>query len=219
MAPRYGSEVAEMQGDESVLDIMGSARSMRWFREDPVDAELLDRLVWAGTRASSPGNSQGWDFIVVTAPEVKQNLQRAMAAAYPFTNDAGQAQGAPPLPDNPTDRRTVLGAHNVITTLHRVPAIIFVCGADIYPAAAPKIEWAYSAVFAAAQNMIVAARAMGLGAAFTTFHVLAEAEVREILGIPDDRFIGVTMPVGWPARPFGPVTRRPTAEVTHRDHW
>jgi nitroreductase len=48
---------------------------------------------------------------------------------------------------------------------------------------------------------------------------LAETEIREILRIPDDRLLGVTMPLGWPARPFGPVTRRPVSEVIHYDTW
>jgi nitroreductase len=109
----------------------------------------------------------------------------------------------------------LLGAQHVVDNLHRAPVIIVVCGTPENP----RPELTYSAVYAASQNMLVAARAMGLGAAFTTFHVFAEPEVREILQIPDDRFIGVTMPLGWPARPFGPVTRRPIEDVIHRDVW
>jgi nitroreductase len=123
------------------------------------------------------------------------------------------------LPTDPTDRRTVLGAQNVVATMHLAPVLIFVWGANVYPKAGPRIEWAYSAVYAAAQNMVVAARALRLGAAFTTFHYVAETEIREILRIPDDRLLGVTMPLGWPARPFGPVTRRPVSEVIHYDTW
>jgi hypothetical protein len=48
---------------------------------------------------------------------------------------------------------------------------------------------------------------------------VAETEIREILRIPDDRLLRVTMPLGWPARPFGPVTRRPVSEVIHYDTW
>jgi nitroreductase len=76
-----------------------------------------------------------------------------------------------------------------------------------------------SAGYAAAQNLLVAARSLGLGASFTTLHALADAEVRALVGIPDDVEIVCTMPVGWPARPFGEVVRRPLAEVVHRDGW
>jgi len=67
--------------------------------------------------------------------------------------------------------------------------------------------------------MLVAGRALGLGAAFTTIHRFAKPDVRDILAIPDDRFIAVTIPLGWPARPFGPLTRRPIEDVLHYDRW
>jgi hypothetical protein len=44
-------------------------------------------------------------------------------------------------------------------------------------------------------------------------------DVFDALDIPDDRYIGVTVPVGYPEREFGPVTRRPVAEVIHEDGW
>jgi nitroreductase len=205
------------QNDDAVLEVMGTARSMRWLTEDPVDPHLVERVVWAGTRASSPGNSQAWDFVVVTSPEIKHRIQQAIAGPRPG-GSARQIREAQ-LPSDPTHRRTLLGAQHLLATLHTAPVLIFVCGANRYPEGAPRLEWAYSAVYAAAQNMLVAARALGLGAAFTTFHQLAEAQVRDILRIPEDRILAVTMPLGWPARPFGPVTRRPVVEVIHHDGW
>jgi|SRR5215211_4043832 len=72
------SEELWMQVDEAVLDVMGTARSMRWLTDDPVDPALVERVVWAGTRASSPGNSQAWDFLVVTSSEIKRRVQHAI---------------------------------------------------------------------------------------------------------------------------------------------
>jgi len=100
-----------------------------------------------------------------------------------------------------------------------VPVIVFVCGTNIYPPHRPSEPFMYSAVYAASQNLVVAARALGLGAAFTTLHNTAEAQIREILGVPDDYVIGCTIPVGYPAGPTGEVSRRPLAEVVHRDRW
>jgi nitroreductase len=208
-----------MSTQETVLDVMGSARSMRWLKPDPVDWDLVEKVIWAGTRASSPNNTQGWDFVVVDSPEIKREIQEAIVARSSFpATDAGAAPAEPPGMD-PTQRRTLMGARNVVTTMHEIPVLIFVCGSNTYPEGDPVLAWAYSAMYAAAQNMIVAARALGLGAAFTTFHQAAESEIRRILRVPDDRLIGVTMPLGWPNRPFGPVTRRPVADVIHRDEW
>jgi nitroreductase len=204
---------------EVVLEVLGSARSMRWFKEDPVDWALVEQVIWAGTRASSPNNTQGWDFVVVTEPETKRRVQEAILARSSAPPAGSRPAAEPAAPMDPTQRRTLQGARNVMTTMPDIPVLIFVCGSNTYPEGAPVLAWAYSAMYAASQNMLVAARALGLGAAFTTFHQQAEPEIRSLLGIPDDRIIGVTMPLGWPARPFGPVTRRPVAEVLHRDAW
>jgi nitroreductase len=65
----------------------------------------------------------------------------------------------------------------------------------------------------------VAARALGLGATFTTFHLAAEKEFRGTLGIPADVYLGVSVAVGYPARKHGPVNRKPVQEVMHWDRW
>jgi nitroreductase len=74
-------------------------------------------------------------------------------------------------------------------------------------------------VYPAAQNLTLAARGLGLGSTFTTFHAAADAEFREELGIPNDVRIGVTVAIGWPERAFGPVRRKPVSEVLHWDRW
>lgn len=203
--------------EQVVLDVLGSARSMRWLSDEPVERKLLERLIWAGTRASSPNNTQHWDFVVVTDAETKRRVRSAIIEQ---SSAAATESGVTfELPADPVQRRTALGAQNLMSRMDAAPAIIFICGANLYPEGAPVLEWAYSALYAAGQNMLVAARALGLGAAFTTFHQQAQPQIHEILGIPDDRIIGVTMPVGWPARRFGPVTRRPIADVLHWDRW
>lgn len=203
------------------LEALATARSMRWFQDKTVDPELVRELVWGATRASSPNNTQPWDFVVVTSPEVRQRLSDALVARL---GPALEAARSVPAPEPATsaeasEQRTARGAMNLMGNLHAVPVLVFVCGQNAYPAGAPQLEMAHSAIFAAAQNLLVTARALGLGAAFTTLHQQAEPEIREILGIPADRIIGVTMPVGWPDRPFGPVSRRPVEEVLHEDRW
>ena len=195
-----------------VFEAMGTARAMRFFQPDAVPDDLVEKVLWAATRASSGNNTQGWDFVVIRDPAVRARLADALV---PFA----EAIESMPDPGNETDRRTLRGAKNLVTTLSEVPVIIVVCGANIYPPNQPREAFMYSAVYAAAQNLVVAARALGLGAAFTTVHLRAEPEFRDILGIPDDRYIGVTIPLGWPAGPVGPVNRKPLDEVVHHDHW
>ena len=191
---------------------LGTARAMRWYRDDPVPAALIDKVIWAGTRASSPNNCQPWDFVVVQDPAVRRRIGDLLRPQAPWPD--------PPAGTDLTQRRTLEGARNLIAHFGEVPVLIFICGVNTYPSVdSPDITFMYSAVYAAAQNMVVAARALGLGCAFTTLHRQAEAPIRDLLQIPEDRTLAVTMPLGWPARPFGPVTRRPVEEVLHRDRW
>ena len=139
----------------------------------PAEADEFRRghaAVWAATRASSGNNTQGWDFVVVRDAEQRARLGEALAGFVKRVE-------AMPDPGNETDRRTLVGAKNLAATFAQVPVIIVVCGANIYPPDQPRETFMYSAVFAAAQNLVVAARALGLGAAFTTLHGVAEHAV------------------------------------------
>jgi nitroreductase len=117
-----------------------------------------------------------------------------------------------------TDRMRTGTAH-LITHLADAPVLIFICGTNGFPSAAPREEMMLSAVHGAAQNLIVAARALELGAAYTTFHTSCETELKELLGIPEAPRICVTIPVGWPTRKFVQLKRRPLEEVVRYDHW
>lgn len=195
------------------LEAMGTARAIRYLKPDPVDPELIEKLIWAATRASSPGNSQGWDFVVITDPEPKAAIGGAVADAMSaIFRD----------PSSIADRSTRLmltGAKALSESLATAPVLVLVCGRMIYPPNAPDEMNVWSACYPAAQNLIVAARALGLGATFTTFQRRAEATVRSTLGIPDDVRMAALIPIGWPDRPHGPVNRKPVAEVLHWQRW
>jgi nitroreductase len=76
-----------------------------------------------------------------------------------------------------------------------------------------------ASIYPAVQNIILACRALGLGTTITTNHLRCEAEVRTLLLLPDDVDSFALMPIGWPMDPFGPLARKPLAEVVHADHW
>jgi nitroreductase len=192
----------------SALEVIGSARSMRYLRSDPVPDDLLEKLVWAGTRAPSPVNTQPWHFVVVRDRERIRRLARAVAEGL-AARQAARADGRPPSSS---------GAH-LSATLAEVPALIVVAAELSYPREEPEELYAWACVFPASQNILLAARALGLGAAFTTYHHFAEQAFRDELAIPDEVRIGTVIPVGWPDRSFGPVRRRPVADVIHHDVW
>lgn len=200
-----------MPADE-VLELLGSIRAIRRFTDDPVPVELVEQLVWAATRAPSPGNSQGWDFVAVDDREV---LGRIGAAV-----DAGMSGAIAALPrTDPSTARTLEGAAHLARTLGSAPLVLFVGGRPVYPPDRPSRAMVWSAVYPATQNLLVAARALGLGAAMTTLHMAAEPTIRAELHLPDDLVLAATIPLGWPAQPFGPVRRKPVREVLHFGRW
>ncbi len=195
-----------------VFEVMGTCRAMRLLKPDQVPAELIDRVLWAATRAPSPGNSQGWDFVVVDDAEPKALIAEAIRAAM------ADRVAAMPRTDR-TTRLMLDGTAKMIDSLELAPVIIFVTGPVIYPAASPREQFTWSALYPAAQNIVLAARALGLGSVFTTLHMSAEPTVREVLGLPDGIRIAATIPIGWPDGVFGPVSRRPVEDFVHRNRW
>ena len=195
-----------------VFEAMETCRAMRQLKADPVPAELVDRIIWAATRAPSPGNSQGWDFVVVDDPEPKRRIAAAVRVAM------ADRVAAMPRVDR-TTRLMLDGTARLIDTLDQAPVIIFVTGPVIYPPGAPREQFTWSALYPAAQNILLAARALGLGTTFTTMHMTAEPTVREVLGLPEHIKIAAMIPLGWPDAAFGPVKRRPVDDFVHRNHW
>lgn len=195
-----------------IFEVMGTARAIRRLKPDPVPQELIDQLMWAATRAPSPGNSQGWDLIVVDDPDKKAAIGAAMKAAM--------AERIAAMPRTDRQMRLILdGTAHLVEAIQQAPVIIFVAGPVIYPASAPREQFTWSALYPAAQNIILAARALGLGAVFTTLHNSCEATIREVLAVPDEIKIAVTIPIGWPDAKFGPVARRPVTDFVHRNGW
>jgi nitroreductase len=198
-----------------VFEAIGSAVSMRWLKPDPVPDELVDKLIWAATRASNPGNVQPWDFVVVRDEATRREVAQIIISSL----GGIRRRAGGPRPDDPVQHRMIEGVGYLVEHLEDAPVLIFVCGNNVYPPGAPQEHMMYSAVFGAAQNLMVAARALGLGAAYTTFHLAKEAEIKARLSIPPETRICVTIPVGWPGRRFGDLTRKPLEEVVHYDHW
>jgi nitroreductase len=175
---------------------------------------LLEKLIWAATRAPNPRNLQPWEFVVVT-----EDTQRAAIGAL-LEPRAAEVEAAIARLEHDWQRRMYQRTADLIRSLGTAPAIVFVCGRRMYFGREfPAEEIVLSAVHTAAQNILLAARALGLGTVFTTLHLHAAEGIRGLLALPDDVRIAVTIPVGWPVREFGPLRRKPLGEVLHWDRF
>ena len=109
--------------------------------------------------------------------------------------------------------------------MHEFPLLLLVCGLRDWPfrvAQEDRVGKAppnYGAIYPCVQNILLACRAVGLGASLTTIHHMFEAELAEHLGVPDEVSLVALLPIGFPRGRFGPVTRRPAREITHLEQW
>ena len=196
-----------------LFEAMETCRAMRRFKPDPVPRETLERLVHYAICSPTAGNSQLWSFLMLTEPADKEFfgglIQKVMVPQLPPDDVVDEAKGA-------GERRAF---RHLIKNFHQVPAIILTCAMNGYPREEPNPLFVWSTVYPATQNLLLAARALGIGTCMTTFHMLAEPEIRKHFGIPDNVHIGATIPLGYPEGRFGPLTRKPVAKVTHWGRW
>src|SRR5271154_4643689 len=104
-----------------VIEAMETCSAARYLKPDPVSQDLLERVIYAATRASSPGNSQAWDFVVVRDPEAKRRIRDLLTPRFKAMRGDAPTTGR-------VTSRMMAGAMHLAETLNEVPAIIFVCG-------------------------------------------------------------------------------------------
>jgi nitroreductase len=218
-----------------VFEAMHTARAMRRFKPDPVPEALITRILDAAIRAPSAGNAQHWAFVVVRDAERRRRLGAIYRKASDIASAMYAARGRPPHLSEAQFRRLMTSGAFLWDHMAEAPVILVPCqtqprlpSPDALP---PDIRARFadeqryverirgSSIYPAVQNVILACRALGLGTTITTNHIRCEDEVKAVLDVPDDVATFALMPIGYPLDPFGPVTRRPVAEVTHADRW
>ena len=207
--------------DCNLFEIIDTTRSMRRLKPDPVPDAMIERIIAAGTRAPNGQNTQPWAFLVVRDPTARRFLQERYFAV--LERAMGDRR---PSPDDRSPRaRNLRAAFHLAEHLHEAPVLLLVCGERDWPfAVAPENRRglappSHGSTFPAVQNILLACRALGLGATLTTLHQMFEAELCERFGIPDTHGVVAMIPIGYPLGRFGPVRRKPPREVTHLDRW
>ena len=198
-----------------LFEIIRTTRSMRRLKPDPVPAELIRQILDAGIAAANGGNLQTWRFVVIRDPAIKTEVAQWYRRAWHETVAPRYRAGAP-APGSTRDRfdRMLAAAEHLADHLHEAPVWIVPClqggthgrtsGSSIYPAV---------------QNMLLAARALGLGATLTTLYLQFEKQTETAMGLPEDAHSYAILPIGYPLGKFGPVGRTALQDVVFADHW
>jgi nitroreductase len=184
------------------FEAIRNRRSIRQLKPDPIDDETLGKVLEAARWAPSWGNTQCWRFIVVTDKEVKAQLNATRPVRPP---PPASTTVSPPPPTHP-----VLDS----------PVVIAICAelnkAGVRPDGTPSTDkggtWYMYDTALATQNLCLAAHALGLGTVIIGGGMDAK-KVGEILKVPEGFVVVVLVPLGYPAQPGRPPTRKELSEI------
>ena len=187
--------------DVPLLEGIRTTRAIRRLRPDPVPPALIRKVCECGSFAPSGGNRQPWFFIAVTEPERRAFVaERYRRAFHAYMQPAQRAAQAPGFSE--AKRRNLRAALHLADHLHEAPVHLLVAGWS--RRGDPQLQ----ALFPAIQNVLLACRAVGLGASLTTLHRAFGAEIDAWLGLPENCPTCALIPIGWPRGRYGRPPRR-----------
>lgn len=199
-----------------LAEAMRTQRAVRRLRTDPVDDDTLRAILELAVKAPTGSNLQGWEFVVVRDADVKHALARLNRQAWSVYRRVMRSRARGDL----AAARMLAAVQWQADHFENAPAIIVAClHGRPWMTSMGRAAY-YGSIFPAVQNLLLAARGVGLGAALTTLPLWSKSQARRTLGLPRTVTPCAVVPVGWPVRGgYGPTTRRPIEEVVHLDHY
>lgn len=188
---------------------MYSMRAIRRFKPDPISNADLQTILEAATQAPSGGNAQPWHFLAVRDPEQRAKLGALYHEAWwAKRRDAG-IHGPDDIPETDHVARSAMRLADEISD---APVIVLLL-------ATAQGAGAMGSVIPAVQNLLLAARALGVGGTITTLHADVEERVHALFEIPEAMQIVYCVPLGYPRGRFGSLNRKSLASVTSLDRF
>ena len=200
-----------------LFETMQTMRAMRRLKLDPVPDELIKKILQAGTCAPNGGNTQRWRFLVIKDQKIKQGVQVWYKRAFDEVVGPRYLKSTPPPGVTHEQYNRQHAAVEYLTDhFHEAPVWIVAC---LEEGTAVPTRGSGASIYPAVQNMLLAARALGLGATLTTRHLLYEKEAEAALGLPPGVHSYAILPIGYPMGKFGPVGRGPLKDIVYQDRW
>ena len=201
----------------TVIEALHSTPARRYLKPDPIPDEVISAILDAAIRGPSGGNTQNWGWVVVTDPDLKRPIaewyREGWQRAYGSRRDAilgsedGQGLG----------KRNFLSAEHLAEHLEEAPVWVIPV---LLGAAASTNPRTGASIYGAVQQLMLAARAYGIGATLTSLYQGHEDDVKRLLGIPEDAMTMALIPLGYPSQGrWAQPKRRPVEEVAHWNQW
>ena len=199
-----------------MFEVIHTLRAMRRLKPDPLPDDVLRRILEAAIRAPSGGNRQPWFFLVVRDHESRKHLAEFWHVGYqellkvPAYARAASGEGTV------AQQKMMRSVQYLAEHLHEVPVHLIVC---MDTEGQPPSFGHGSSIFPAIQNLMLAARALGVGTVLTTIHRYREAELKALLDIPAHIVTAALIPMGYPRGQFGAGPRKPLDDALFFERW
>lgn len=196
-----------------LAEVMETQRSIRRVSAEPVDQSIVRRCIELGLRAPTGSNGQNWEFVVVRDAETKARFARQYRRGWPLYRRTLDTS-------TPANERMINAVQHQIDHFESIPVIVVAClkgGRPTGPYVAKSSY--YGSIYPTVQNILLAARALDLGASLITLPLWSARTSRRILKLPRSVKPACLIALGWPIGRYGPTTRRGVDEVIHLDRW
>jgi nitroreductase len=204
--------------DMPLEEAMATQRAIRRLKPDPVDDALVLKLIELALKAPTGSNAQNWEFIVVRDHAVKAKLAKLNRQAWGVYGRIGRRL---------VERRGDQAMMKILKAVQwqadhfeEAPVVVVACLKAVIPIWPPAASASlYGSIFPSVQNLLLAARAAGLGAALITLPLWSKFLARRALGLPWTVSPCAVIPLGWPRGRYGPTSRRPVGDVVSVDRY
>lgn len=203
-----------------LLDAMMTQRAIRRVKPDPVDDAIVVKCIELALRAPTGSNGQNWEFVVVRDQHVKDRLGKRYRQAWSLYGGIGKRVAA----GDEAMEKILRAVQWQVDHFSEIPVLVVPClRGGMRPPYLPSPfvgeSSFFGSIYPSVQNLLLAARAMGLGASLITLPLWSVTSARKILGLPLSVTPICVVPLGWPRGRYGPTTRKPVADVVHLDSY
>ncbi|MGH9233345.1 MAG: nitroreductase family protein [Acidimicrobiales bacterium] len=203
-----------------LVEAMVTQRAVRRVLPDPVAPGIVRRCIELALEGPTGSNGQNWEFVVVTDQKTKARLQVQYRRIWALYGRAGERVAA----DDPQTARILASVRWQVEHFTEIPVVVVAClrgGANLpyVPMPAMANTAHYGSIYPSVQNLLLAARAVGLGASLITLPLWSLTVARRILGLPLSVEPCCVVPLGWPRGRYGPKPRKPVDQVIHLERY
>ena len=202
-----------------LVDAMVTQKAVRRVLPDPVDLDIVRRCIELALEGPTGSNGQNWEFVIVTERSAKERFQVQYRRAWSLYGRAGERLRG----SDPQTARILRSVQWQVDHLPEIPVLVVAClrGGKLpyipMPAVAESSH--YGSIYPSVQNLLLAARAIGLGASLVTLPLWSTTVARRILGLPLSVEPCCMVPLGWPRGRYGRKARKPVDAVVHIERY